>query len=324
MMFKKLRNRFVVINMAITTVILMVAFSAIYVSARAYERQRIDQWRANPPTVRFFDSQDMAMILDERTTESTQLLERLMLSLFLTGVATEIMVFFASFYFAENSIRPIRKVYRKQKEFVADAAHELKTPVAAALANFEAMEAEDAAAQNKWGENVRQELLKMQDLTVSLLDLAQTEDKKPVERVNLSEVVRSLVKQNKHRLKGKELGLEVAEGVFCVANVGDVRQLFNILIDNAGKYGERKIGITLDKGSFAVENDGAGIAAADLPKIFNRFYRGDKSRNSEGFGLGLPIARNIVVKYDWKIEVFSESGRTRFRVIFGEKQSVQS
>ncbi|MDR2064080.1 MAG: HAMP domain-containing histidine kinase [Candidatus Nomurabacteria bacterium] len=315
-MFRKLRNRFIIINMAITTVILAVAFSAIYVSYAAFENGHANKWRDDPPSVRFFDSNDMRIILEERIEESSASANRLLISLVLIGVATEIMVFFASFYFAENSIQPIRKVYQKQKDFIADASHELKTPIAAALANFEAMETEDGA-KTKWSKNTKRELLKIQALATSLLNLAKTEDNKPLVSVDISELVQNLIRQNQRRLKDKTVVSEIESKVCTKTNPEDIKQLFTILLDNAIKYSKHHIGIRLAKNSFTIENDGGTIPVEELPKIFDRFYRADKSRHSNGFGLGLSIAKNIVEKHRWQILVASANDRTKFTVTFG-------
>ncbi|MDR2336587.1 MAG: sensor histidine kinase [Candidatus Nomurabacteria bacterium] len=160
----------------------------------------------------------------------------------------------------------------------------------------------------------------MQDLTISLLNLAKSEDKKPKAPVDVSKITENILKQNRRRLEGKTLTIEIAKNVSAKTDSEDLRQLFTILIDNAIKYSDQRIDLRLASGSLTIENDGATIPATELPKIFDRFYRADKSRHSDGFGLGLSIAKNIVEKYNWQIYVSSSDQKTKFTIVFDHHQ----
>ena len=241
------------------------------------------------------------------------------------------VIFFLSLYFANRSIVPVREAWEKQRQFVADASHELKTPIAAIFTNIDAVTAHPentVGEQKKWLDYIKCELTRMTKLTNDLLYLAKTDNDEEVvfdERVDLSHAVDAVVLTMEAVAfeKGIAVSCDCGEGIFTRGSAARLSQVIMILVDNAIKYtpegGEIDIRLTESRSqaTLTVENTGEGIRAEDLPKIFDRFYRADKARERENgsYGLGLAIAKAILEQSGGKIEAASEPGkRTRFVV----------
>ncbi len=226
---------------------------------------------------------------------------------------------------------PVKEAWRSQKQFVADASHELKTPITVILANAGILLGHKDSTireQQKWVEYISAEAGRMKELVENMLFLTRsdTEGNHTVRSsVNLSDVVVSclLVFESVAFESGLKLNGEVAPELYVNGNEGELKQLVMILLDNACKYTEEKGSVTVilersqDKVRLSVNNTGDGIRPEDLPHLFERFYRADKSRarNQGGYGLGLAIARQIVVNHKGKITVESNpKNGTTFRV----------
>ena len=209
---------------------------------------------------------------------------------------------------------------------MADASHELKTPIAVIMANAEALEKEPE--ENKWLNNIKSEADRMNELVTSLLDLARLEegkDKEVQQEENLSKIVEmsvltfeSLMYENKIKLQ-----YDIQKDIKAKCNSSQMKQLVAILIDNAIKHSEAdgEINIVLKKQKndvlMTVSNKGKEIPKEIQEKIFERFYRADESRNRDTnrYGLGLAIAKNMVENHNGKISVESEKGITTFKVV---------
>ena len=215
-------------------------------------------------------------------------------------------------------VKPIEETLKRQKQFIADASHELKTPLAVIIANSEAME------QNpdpKWMKNIVAESEKMNHLVVSMLDLARSEEETlMLERVNLSMLTEKecLMQEAVFYEKNLMLETEIEEDLWVKADKTKAAQLITILLDNAQKHANSTIRVSLKKEGknalLKVMNDGDPIAPEDREHIFERFYRADKSRarKSGRYGLGLAIAKNIAVNHQSKIWADSKDGWTEF------------
>lgn len=245
------------------------------------------------------------------------------------GLAVLLALFWISYRFANRAVQPIEENYNRQKQFIADASHELRTPLAVISANVDAITAsgEDSVdSQAEWFDYIRAELNRTGKLVDDLLYLAKSENIKresslPFDLSTVCEMVCASMEAVLYD-HGKSLRTDIAKGVICVADSEKITGLLYILIDNAGKYTPdgSKIAVTLgsesDKAVLRVMNNGAGIAAEDLPRIFDRFYRSDASRSSEtgGSGLGLSIAKTIVENFGGTIATESMHGVTTFTV----------
>lgn len=308
-MFSKLRNKFVLTTVGVSSLIIVFAFSLVY-GVAAYKQSN----NAFVVPNEINSSIEMRRVFMRGAEQARdEHLGRLALVLVIVGVLTEILVFIVSYYFAEQSIKPVREAYEKQKDFIANASHELKTPITAAQANFEAL----GTDEQPWTGNVEMELDRASKLVGDLLLLARTDgrsaeaEKKEVDAVKL---VRKHAQLIEARLGEKKLELDVPKTLRLKLVVADFEQVLDILLDNAVKYSKTRIVVKITTKSLSVENDGQTIAPDQLEQVFERFYQTDKT--AQGSGLGLAIAKSLAEQNNWKIVAQSEKGLTRFTLSF--------
>lgn len=241
-------------------------------------------------------------------------------------ILLEIVIIYVSFLITKWIIKPVEESFKKQKEFIADASHELKTPLSVIIANAEALENEPE--EKKWLNNIKSEGERMNGLISDLLNMAEIENEKPQENFkeeNISKAVENVVLTFESLMfeKNIQLDYKIIENIKLKCNENQIKQVVAILIDNAIKHCEKegKINIKLyiEKNNIILEvqNTGEEIPKEEQSKIFERFYRADKSRNrnENRYGLGLAIAKTIIEKHNGKIEVKSEKRLTTFKVI---------
>jgi signal transduction histidine kinase len=255
---------------------------------------------------------------------------RLLISMFVIGGCVLAVIFLFSLQFSMRALRPAEESLARQRQFVADASHELKTPLAIIDANAEAALGERVTpGARTWIERIGEESGRMRGLIDDLLLLARSDDplSMTMEKlpVDLSVEAKREIDRVEAVLFEKGIGLEFkapSGGVTVNADPARVRQILLILLDNALKYTDKGGRVTVETGRgkkyayLRVSNTGAGISADDIPHIFDRFYRADKARNSEsgGYGLGLSIARAIAERAGGSIAATSADGLTTFTV----------
>lgn len=265
----------------------------------------------------------------------------------LIGAGALIALFIISMLLSKIAMRPIEESWNKQKRFVADASHELKTPLTVLLANNDILLShpeKTVAEQTKWIESSQAEAQRMESLVHDLLLLAQIEQdeteqksflKTRSEKVDVSELANKSVLQFEALAFERSLDLEsqIEPDVFIEGEPEQIERLLKILLDNACKYAEPGGHVNLavstekDKATITVSNTGADISDGDLEHVFERFYRSDKARSRSttdsgeettshngSFGLGLSIAKGIVEVHGGTISVTSELGTTTFTV----------
>ena len=267
-------------------------------------------------------------------TEMNRTLAQLLTTLLLVGLGTLILIFIISLYFANRAIKPIREAWDKQKQFVADASHELKTPLSIIHANCDALAAnrEDTIQnQMKWIEYIRAGTNRMAKLVNDLLTLAKTDDGRLSMRsvhFNFSEVVEHVFRSMEAAAMSKRITVtrSIEPDRIAIGDPDAIRQAVEILLENAIKYTnpEGWIALALAKPGrhieFSIANSGPGIAKEDLPKVFDRFFRADRSRTHEdgSYGLGLSIAQSIIKQHGSEIKVKSvEKVSTAFSFTIG-------
>lgn len=296
-MFRRLRNHLIVFNLFVSTVILVISFTAIYmvVSNATAERARLTASNDLYPTT-FLQTLDERMRLEREAA-----LDSLLSTLIVTGLLMEAAVAIFSYVWTQEAIRPVKQAYDSQRTFIANASHEIKTPLAAIETNLEAADIKD----NRWIDNVRTETRALAALNQDLLTLTRI-DSVPApasETFALRAAVDQVIAPFAPRLQHRTLRLDLPD-LNLTAPKADFTQLLTILIDNAIKYSRHKIWVRYRDGVLSVENDGATIPADALPHLFERFYQGDKSR--EGVGLGLAIARSLAERNHWQLTVTSD------------------
>src|SRR2546421_5060895 len=228
----------------------------------------------------------------------------------------------ASLLMASRSLRPISRAFQRQREFVADASHELRTPLTLIRTNVEAWLRRSNGTSRAYAKSIVDEVEQLNRIvgdltTLALADARQLHlDPRPME---LNELVKGLIVQATPmaEARGVQLRPDLNGGVRVDADLGRVRQLLLILIDNALMHtpsgGEVSVGVVRHNGRahVRVTDTGEGIPSGDLPHIFERFYRADKARTREsgGTGLGLAIAKWIVDAHKGEIGVKSAEGK---------------
>ena len=241
-------------------------------------------------------------------------------------VGAELMVLLLAQILTGWIARPVKESFEKQKQFIADASHELKTPLSVITASSEALEAEPG--EKKWLRNIHLEAERMNHLISDLLNLAANEQTQlpQLQTGNLSKAVELAVLtfEGKAFESQVHLDYEIEPDLQMPMLENSIRQLVEILLDNGVKHspagGEIRIRLYKEnkKILLTVTNRGDEIPKGEEEKIFERFYRIDKSRNrSKGrYGLGLAIAKSIVEQHKGQISASSANGLTTFRVKF--------
>jgi signal transduction histidine kinase len=263
------------------------------------------------------------LIFDDKTIDE-QVLSGLVVNSLAIGGLSLILVFFVSLFLANKALVPITRAWDKQKAFVADASHELRTPLAVINTNLELVLGnadETVGSQSKWLGAIQSEIQRMSKLVADLLFLARADSDEAISMsvFNLSDALNQAAVPfiPFAASKGIELVPKIEPDVFFYGNEGRLKQLIDILIDNAIKYTNAgdKVELKLHSGCSTIEitvsDTGEGIPGEHLGRIFERFYRIDKSRSREygGTGLGLSIADRIVKEHKGIINVSSSAGK---------------
>jgi signal transduction histidine kinase len=240
-----------------------------------------------------------------------------------------------SYMLAKRNIRPIEEALEAQRRFTADASHELRTPLTAMQSETEValrdkqLSLQDA--RHQLSSNL-EEVVKMRELVNGLLQLARNGEAPQVRvKVDIARLADEVVGRLAKLAQAKKIKLTTdLKPAHCEGDAKALSELISILVDNAIKYSPAKATIRVAtqqrnrQAEIIVEDTGAGIAAVDLPHVFERFYRGDPSRssaNTEGNGLGLSIAKHIADSHQGVISVSSTLGKgSTFRVHLPVKQ----
>ena len=304
-MFNKLRNKLIWINVGITSAVLLVVFSAIYI----IYTQSADRRPPVPVGNMTIYADDVENIIEISIKNEKQVAARELLTmLIISGLVIEVAVALVSYFLAEQAIKPVKEAYNSQKVFIANASHEIKTPLAAIAANLEAADVKG----NRFIDNVERETEKLARLNGELLALARTDlvNDVSLEDVELKQAISQEIVSCEPRMKDIKFTKSInVSGKRKIAKA-DFLQIFNILMDNAIKYSDKKICLSLNDHELVIANDGATISREDLPHIFERFYQTDKS--AEGVGLGLAIAKSLAERNNWVLSAESTKNQTEF------------
>ena len=313
-MFKKLRNRIIGISMLSTTLVLVIAFSVIYSTVAENTKNRpVPKPQANMSVIfedseKFSFSEELGRRIQADREENLRVL---LTSLITAGICIEFLVFIISLYLANQSVKPVRETYNAQKQFIANASHEIKTPLAVIQANLEAADIKN----NEWVDNAIQKAEELAELNNQLLALARVDanahESKKTEIV-LTSFIDDLVKPLKPQMdkKGIKCTIKKQTDRSVILDSTAFKQVLNILLDNAIKYSAKKIDISVNAHEICVKNDGTTIEQEKLSHLFERFYQVDKTKN--GVGLGLAIASEISKKNGWKLSAESDNKSTSF------------
>ena len=281
--------------------------------------------------LRFYQAQNPAgtvLVFADMSSEQNTLENLLQTSLFI-GILSFVGLLLISIVLSRWSIRPVEKAWVQQKQFVADASHELKTPLTVIMTNSELLQNPDYAPEDKeqFSKSILAMAHQMRYLVERMLELARADNQQKqmvMTPVSFSKVIAdaAISFEGVFFEKGLSLDSRVEPDICVNGNVQALQQVVDILLDNARKYsyaaGEtvvRLYSTGYNKCRLSVTNPGPEISQEDLTNIFRRFYRVDKARSRDGsFGLGLPIAQNIIAQHHGKIWAESRNGFNTFTV----------
>ena len=232
------------------------------------------------------------------------------------GIVTVLVV-----VFSKVAIRPVAESYEKQKRFITDASHELKTPLAVINAANEVTEME--AGETEWTRSIDKQVKRLTSLTEKLVMLSRMDEESyqpAMVRFDLSAAVEETAHSfdSVAQSRKKEYTVSVEQGVSYTGDENALRQLTSLLIDNAMKYSDEngKIAVSLKKSGknteLRVENSVESIQKGNQDILFERFYRSDTSRNSAtgGHGIGLSVAKAIVTAHKGRITAVSPDAKS--------------
>lgn len=258
-------------------------------------------------------------VFAERGIQARMLTQLIEISLYVAG-GTLVLLFGFSLLLSKWAVAPVASAFDRQRRFISDAGHELKTPLTIISANAEVLE-------NEIGANTRLSYIQAQTRRMSLLvhdllTLARADEREArpqMTELDLSNLVQkaTLEFESSAFEAGRSLDYDIAAGIRCQGDASQLKRLVSILVDNAIKHSEPggQVRVTLaragERPRLAVRNTGPGISEADRARIFDRFYRGDASRarDTGGYGLGLAIAKSIVDAHRGRIAVAGVQGQ---------------
>lgn len=244
------------------------------------------------------------------------------------SIVSYLLFFVISVVLAQWAIRPVETAWKNQRQFVADASHELKTPLAVIMTNAELMQEDNAAsgAKNQFAISILTMARQMRGLVEGLLELSRVDNGNVITtfgKVDFSAVVEDCLLPFEPVFfeRGAELDTKIESGIHLRGSESHLRQVTDILLDNAAKYGSasQPVQVTLQRQGrnalLSISTAGEEISRGDLKNIFKRFYRIDKVRSMDGsYGLGLSIAEGIVTDHRGKIWAESKNGINTFFV----------
>jgi len=262
--------------------------------------------------------------VDRTQEEST--LAALTRNLAFIGLGTLALFFGISLLLARWAVRPVEQSWKQQRQFVADASHELKTPLTVILSNLDMLEQygdTDGEKRQRWLDNLRASSGQMKTLVEEMLVLARSDNAtQPLTLApcDLGELVEDdlLLFEPLAFEQGKTIDEDVAEGIQVTGDAALLRRVLDIYLDNACKYAPKGSAIQVKlqgegkRAVLSVRSAGEPIPKEQLARIFERFYRIDPSRTEEGYGLGLAIALEIARLHHGKVWAESDAGGNTF------------
>lgn len=268
----------------------------------------------------------IVVLLDESNIlENARAVTRLGLYL---GIISMIVFTLIISAFSKQAIKPTIQAYQKQKEFITNASHELKTPLAVISANTEMQEL--IGDESEWTKSNKEQISRLNNLISRLVTLARFEENKSIEMhpIDYSKIVLEAAKnfQTIAQVENKTFELNVTPNLFIQAEANTLQEMVNILIDNAVKYCDDngKITVSLLKGKLGqnailkVANTHKNSEKINVSRFFERFYRDDQAHSVEksGYGIGLSMANEVVRIFQGKISGDNANGQIEFVVSF--------
>ena len=273
---------------------------------------------------------DLIVILNNK--DKTDKLRSLLMESVLIFIVMEAVIFFVSRLIAGWITRPAEEAFRRQKEFIADASHELKTPLAVIMASADALRDDIMPEENdRYLGNISYESDRMNRLITGLLDLSKLEDTGSAvtyKEEDLSRIIEKTCLAFDGVAFEQSVGIrsDIEENIRFKCSRDDMEKMISTILDNAVKHSYPDTEVRVDahfvKDNIVIRiiNKGDPISDEDTQRIFERFYRADRSRSrtDNRYGLGLAIAKKIALNHNGDIKAYSENGDTTFEIVLGK------
>ncbi len=337
-MLKKLRIKFVCINMTIVTCILVLMLSSIAYfesnNIRQSNRQFMMEVASKPiymgspsnPEVHIIS--DTSLIKEIVSTTEAAAIQNVIRNCFMIGIVSFFIFLALSIALANWSVKPVEKAWDQQKQFIADASHELKTPLSIILTNAELLTSQeyDSLHKETFSQNILAVAKQMRSLVEGLLELSRIDNhsiKLHMQSFDFSKTVEDslCIFEVLFFERGLLLFTEIEKEIHLTGSESHLKQVLEILLDNALKYAAPKTQVSVRLKTqtssvlLVVSNIGEPMSKEDLQNIFKRFYQTEKSHHrSDSYGLGLAIAEGIVLEHRGKIWAESINGVNTFFV----------
>ena len=294
-----------------------------------YAMELLDSALSNSDTDNYISlvqdkSYGQIVVFADQGAEYQLLNELRSISYFIGGISIAIILVIV-YFLSKLVTKPIEDAFKRQKRFVSDSSHELKTPLSIISANVDLMEME--IGENEWLSQIRMQSRRMNKLIHELLQLAKTENEikeSSFSEFNLSETIYKTILPFEVIAYeyDKEIKFNVEENIYLNGNESRITEMLEALTDNAIKYSDEKsaINVSLKKSGnkkiIMFSNKSIPISETELSKLFDTFYRPDVSRSREtgSYGLGLSIVNNIVTMHKGKIDATYEKGIITFKI----------
>jgi signal transduction histidine kinase len=270
-------------------------------------------------------SKNAVIVFSDTTTESATM-KNLMCGCGLIFLAAMLVFLGISIRLSGWAVKPVAKAWEQQRQFVADASHELKTPLSVIMANAELLQTAEPEEQKNFSQNILTMTYQMRTLVENMLEMARVDNETlnmRLEQVDFSQLVCDAVLSFQLLYEDKEMGLDsnIGEHIQLRGSEQHLYQVLDVLLDNALKYSAPKSTVCVELTQsgrccvLTVRSPGEPIPKEELKKIFKRFYRADKARAMNGsYGLGLSIAEAVVDAHKGKIWAENYEGGNAFSV----------
>jgi signal transduction histidine kinase len=288
---------------AIFTIVLTLISVGFSIGVYSITNHEMERDRPIGATVRPDRNPDFPQMIRER---NQMVQESLVINLMIINVVVILVGAFGSYFLARYTLRPVKRNLEAQAEFVSDASHELRTPLAAlAMENEVLLRNKSAGKAELTGqiESNLEEIDKLRQLTGRLLRL-EAREKPVLELIDVRAAATEVCQQMAKTAANRQITIKnQVKKQKISAHRESLVDVLTILLDNAIKYSPAgsEVVVGNDADDLYVKDFGIGVSNKDLPRIFDRFYRGEKSRSSDGFGLGLPLAQRLAEQMGFKI-----------------------
>lgn len=288
---------------------------AVIILSEIEKQNKTDGYYENLQYYSGTDSHGKITVLSDRTSDK-QLLKKLLFVSIGVFFLMEIIVLFLAMFLTKRAMMPMQVSFEKQRQFISDAGHELKTPLTIISANADILS--DEIGKNKWLDYIKTQTERMRILVSELMDLAKLgvlDESPSFQKFNLSSAIENMALPFESQAfeMNRKYEISIMPDLEYTGNPEQIKRMTGIFLDNAFKYsnegGEIKLNLKEEgnKKILSIYNTGKGIKKGEEAKIFERFYRSDTSRAREtgGYGLGLSIASTIAESHKIKIQVES-------------------